>query len=306
MKTKWIVAAVVVGMLLTLAMTVLAGRWFPPGSRATVPYLIPYQGMLEKNGQLVNAIGSDRVSFRVSLWDAPTDGVRVWPEADQISEYEEHSVNVYSGRFAFHIGSEVPYRHVADTDLYLDIQLMGSADPGFVPLGGRQRFVSSPFAVAAERADTDFYVPGRLGVGTDAPDREVDIQGAARVSGELTAAGPVTIDGDMQTNGLLNVLGELQVDGQKPFMWSRYYHPANAVSYDTGMSSDDWWAVIAGFSADWGDIYEDGNRTIVVRCRMVESLSNTWVIEKDFASHNNHEVWTVDVLFIRKRLVDIQ
>jgi hypothetical protein len=133
-------------------------------SDRSVPKQIPYQGVLERDGQLVNAIGGDTVSFRVSLWDSATDGTRVWPEADQVVEYEEHSVNVYDGRFAFNIGSEVPYRHVADTGLYLDIQVMGPDDTDFVPLGGRQRFLSSPFAVAASRSDGDFLVDSNLNV----------------------------------------------------------------------------------------------------------------------------------------------
>lgn len=307
MKPRSIVIGIVVGTLLTLTISVLAGRWVPPGSRTTVPYLIPYQGVLERNGQLVNALDSDTVTFRVSLWDA--DDVRVWPEDDQGYEYEEHSVNVYSGRFALNIGSVVPYRHIADTDLYLDIQVMGPDDDSFVQLGERQRFLSSPFAVAAERSDIDFYVPGKLGVGTDTPDRELDVQGAARaadltVTGSTGLEGAVTVGGDMQTNALLDVLGDLHVDGLRPFMWRQYHRTVAEVTYNTGVSTDDWWAVIAGFHAWNGDVYEDGTHDPIL-CRMVQSAGSWW-IQKDFVSHNTHEKWTVDVLFIRRKLVDAQ
>jgi len=274
---------------LALGLAVLARPGPPEAPRTTVPYVIPYQGVLERNGQLVNAIGGDTVGFRVSLWDAHTGGVRVWPEADQGFEYEEYSVNVYNGRFAFHVGSVVEYRHIADTDLYLDIQVKGPADPDFVPLGGRQRFLSSPYAVAAERADTDFSVPGRLTV--DGPTGLEDM---------------VTVNGDMQTNSLLNILGDLQVDGLQPFMWRQYLSSQPALEVDTGMSTSDWWAVIAGFDAWNGDILEDGAVARIIVCRMVQGGSGTWLIQQDFASHNTHEKWTVDVLFIRKRLVDVQ
>jgi hypothetical protein len=173
---------------------VLAGQGDERIPRGTVPMQIPYQGVLERNGQLVNAIGSDTVSFRVSLYDAPAAGQKVWPSDPSV--YDEHTVNVYNGRFSFSIGSDpqVPYQHVADTPKWLEIQVKGPDDPDFVQLGGRQQFQSAPYAVAAERADTDFLVPGSL-----------TVEGAASVQSALDVDGPITAP-------TLEVSGEATVD----------------------------------------------------------------------------------------------
>ncbi len=154
---KFVVILIVVG-LGGFGLGVYADLISPPPLNS-VPKLIPYQGNLEKDGALVNAIEPDRVNFRVSLWDDLVVGNQVWPAA---GTYEQHSVNVYNGRFAFNIGSAVPYEHIVDTSLFLDIQVMGPGEADFVQLGGRQQFLSAPYAVAAAQADLDFTVPGHL------------------------------------------------------------------------------------------------------------------------------------------------
>jgi len=183
-----------------LILLVLAGA-VSLAQESSGPRQLPYQGVLERNGQLINAIGSDTVSFRVSLWDANSGGTRVWPEADQGTEYEEHSVNVYSGRFAFNIGSEVPYRHVAATDLYLDIQVMGPDDSVFVPLSARQRFRAAPFAVAADRSDTDFSVAGDLQIAGTVTNG-LDVTGTTRTDA-------LSVDANAEVAGDLNVTGSI-------------------------------------------------------------------------------------------------
>lgn len=162
-----------------------------PALAGTVPKLIPYQGVLEKDGVLVNAIGDDQVAFRVNLYDAPEGGNLLWGPQDL-------NANVYSGRFALILG---PYAHTADTPLYLDIQVQGLDDLDFVPLGGRQRLLSSPYAVAADRADTDFAVPGRLDVTGDAwVGGRQDIDTNLGVGGTIEAGGSVIAEGNVVWN----------------------------------------------------------------------------------------------------------
>jgi len=169
-------------LALTFALVAVAA----PVLAGTVPKLIPYQGVLEKDGVLVNAIGDDQVAFRVNLYDAETGGNLLWGPQDL-------DANVYNGRFALVLG---PYVHVADTPEYLDIQVQGPGDPDFVPLGGRQRLLSAPYAVAADRADTDFEVPGRLDVTGDGwvggrhdIDAHLGVGGNAAIGGALFVTG---------------------------------------------------------------------------------------------------------------------
>jgi len=115
-------------------------------TRQSAPLQIPYQGTLERDGVLVNAV-DETVDFRVSLYNSAADGEKLWPAGQDV--YDEHSVNVYSGRFAFNIGSDQEYRPLDDTPLYLDIQVKMAADVDFVPLAGRQQFLYSPQAVTA-------------------------------------------------------------------------------------------------------------------------------------------------------------
>jgi hypothetical protein len=153
----------------------------------SLPLLIPYHGVLEKDGRLVEAAGDQAMTFRVSLYNAAEGGDKVWPaEADV---WDEHTVEVASGRFAFSIGSnpEVPYVHVADTPLWLQIDVQGPDEDEFVALFARQQLQSAPLAVAANRADTDFSVPGALTVGGPA-----DVGGDLDVASSLDAGGAIT------------------------------------------------------------------------------------------------------------------
>ena len=151
-------------------------------------------------------IDSDTVDFRVSLWDAPVAGNKVWPAAADF--YDEHSVNVYEGRFAFDIGSDQPYEHVPDTPLYLDIQVRGPGDADFVQLGGRQRFLSAPYAVAASRSDTGFLVGTDLDVTDTTTTATLAVTGNATVDANLgvgigTPAAPLHVAGDARIDGIL-------------------------------------------------------------------------------------------------------
>lgn len=198
-----ILVAIIAGLFFGLG--VFAGQEDGSAPRGTVPMQIPYQGVLEKNGLLVNAIGEDRVTFRVSLYDAPVAGNKVWPASPDV--YDEHLANVYNGRFALAIGSNpaIPYQHIENTPLYLDIQVMGPDDSVFVPLSARQRLLATPFAVAADRSDTDFSVNGDLQVsgavaGPLAVNNGLDVTGTTGLD-ELTVDNNVAVGGDLTVTG---------------------------------------------------------------------------------------------------------
>ncbi len=108
------------------------------------PLEIPYQGVLEKDGDLI--IGE--VDFQVELYDDQTAGNLLWGP-------ETHSeVSVYSGRFSLVIGSVEPIDRL-DMDIqavFLAVAVKSAGDADFVPLTGRQRLLSSPYAIRSYRA----------------------------------------------------------------------------------------------------------------------------------------------------------
>jgi hypothetical protein len=229
--------AVVLSLTGAFALGVLAGTGLPE-QRKSVPSLIPYQGVLEKNGQPVNAIGEEKVDFRVALFDAVQAGNKVWPVG--VGVYEEHSVNVFNGRFSFQIGSQVDYQHVAATPLFLDVQVSMDSEP-WVQLAQRQQFLSAPYAIAAHRSDTDFLVaqdlnvsghlrvtgsPDDFGADLAGPDQDAGSLSAVRITsgqdhemlldgddistaGELginrSSGNPVAAGGDLQVAGMLKI-----------------------------------------------------------------------------------------------------
>lgn len=322
----------------------------------TVPMLIPYQGMLERDGALVNAIDSETVDFRVSLYNAPVDGTKVWPAGEGV--FDEHSVNVYNGRFAFLIGSDQPYVHVANTPLYLDIQIKTADDADFVPLAGRQLLASAPYSVASARSDVDFQVPGLLSVGTSGHTSDVTISGDGNLGGGIPewlnsgqhtgtaihwgsdnaffgmknrgAGGSSEKDavvyfGDDADDNLIfeNLVGgvlatfqgdnrsvfhgDVQVDGNldvnPPMFAYEVFRSLSPGEYNTGMPTDEWFAMVAGFSAENADFNETGVHAVLMRVRMWP-VDGTWRIQMEVPTHDSTvESWQVSVLFIRRYLV---
>jgi hypothetical protein len=115
---------------------------------------------------------------------------------------------VYNGRFALQIGADKPYQHVADMSLFLEIWIKGPQDQDFVKLGGRQQFLSAPYAIAASRADTDFSVPGQLGVTGN-----TTLQNNLAVSQDTTINRDLYVQRNASIAGILHgrVLGGAQV-----------------------------------------------------------------------------------------------
>jgi hypothetical protein len=222
MKKKKSALGATIACLAAFGLGVLAGPLEESRVDKGVPLLIPYQGWLEQNGSPVNAIGQERVDFRLALFDDPvlTENHRVWPDETIFGDdaWDYHSVNVYSGRFALNIGEDKAYQHIADTPLYLEVQVRGpgaAAQDPYVPLLGRQRFLASPYSVAADRADTDFLVPGSLTAGSAS-------------LGNTTAAALAT-DNDLAVGGNLSVSGNVLQEVSLFGPWSQTECALNTV-----------------------------------------------------------------------------
>ena len=101
MKKPVLTLGIAIACSAAFALGVLAGTRGGPVREKQVPLLIPYQGLLERNGVPVDAIGQQQVDFRVALFDDPelTADHRVWPDETLYGDdaWDYHSVNVYSG-----------------------------------------------------------------------------------------------------------------------------------------------------------------------------------------------------------------
>ena len=93
--------------------------------------------------------------------------------------------------------------------------------------------------------------------------------------------------------------GDIFVAGSKPIQIRRFSCNCDNPNRNTGVSTTDWVAVIAGFypSSNDGD-------TESTRARMYES-GGTWWFKGDLQSPSS-ENWDVDVMFIKRQLVDDQ
>lgn len=93
--------------------------------------------------------------------------------------------------------------------------------------------------------------------------------------------------------------GDIFVAGSKPIQIRRFSCNCDNPNRNTGVSTTDWVAVIAGFypSSNDGD-------TESTRARMYEN-GGTWWFKGDLQSPSS-ENWDVDIMFIKRQLVDDQ
>lgn len=152
----------VIGALATTTFAV-----FADGDPTTdsVPRAMPYQGILEFNGQPVNAFGADAIWIEFALYDG---------EDSQDPVYTQRMpVDVYSGRFTTAIGpvgdDGTPIEQIVQNadELMLGMTLLGE-DPDdesdHTPLNNRQRLLASPYALWSTSA-ANFTVASNLTVG---------------------------------------------------------------------------------------------------------------------------------------------
>ena len=181
----------------TIALALLALAAFTGPARADgdpttddVPRMLPYQGVLELDGEPVEAAGEAALHMGFALYDGP--------DAEQPVYSQPLVVEVFTGRFTATIGpvgigpdgAERPIEAViaAADDLYLGMTLLGDPDDpeDDIPLANRQRIYATPYAMWSTTA-TDISVAGQARVGGD-----LDVAGRARV-GALQVDGPVEL-----------------------------------------------------------------------------------------------------------------
>lgn len=164
----------------------------------------------------------------------------------------------------------------------------------------------------------------KVGIGTSSPNSKLHVHGAENdgATAALTISSgtqQMIVDGNeidanddlfLQNNStgdlkLVNGGGNLEVGGSKPIVIKRFANLyGGAASHDTGFPHTTWSAAIAGFKTWDGDIDEEGT-TNPIFCYLEKGTTN-WLIYVDFASHNNHEYWRVDVMFIKNQMVSLQ
>jgi hypothetical protein len=168
-----------VQITLTLIIAVLA---LAPLATADVPPMINYQG------RLTDASGvplDDTVTLTFTIYDSPTDGVGKWTEMHP-------AVTVTEGFFSIILGSDNPILDTVfnEATRYLGIQVR--TDPELTP---RTRLVSVGYSHRVSTVDgatggtisgdvdiqSDLTVSGKVGIGTNAPTRKLDI--ASSVTG---------------------------------------------------------------------------------------------------------------------------
>ncbi len=126
---------------------------------------------------------------------------------------------------------------------------------------------------------------GRIGMGTDSPQADLQVAGSAIVDGTLDAS-------------------HLRIAGERPFFLKWYTIPAWVGSTDTGISSEDYICVIAGFRALNGDINEGGAGDIMNVFLYPNTETQIWILYHDFRTHGQDENWRIAILGIRKDLVE--
>ena len=159
--TAALLAGALLGVSATVGLTVFADG--DPTTDA-VPRMLPYQGVLELNGQPVNASGDQALAVRFDFFDGPDAQTPIYSQ--------DIDVEVFGGRFTVSIGPTdrggAPLSEVirAADDLHLGMTLLG--DPNTpeddVAMSGRQRILASPYAMWSTSA-TNFTVAAGLDVG---------------------------------------------------------------------------------------------------------------------------------------------
>jgi hypothetical protein len=259
---------------------------------------IPYRGHLDLNGEPQTG----DFDFVFGLYTSPTEGTCGPPETEEcVWNNWFFGVQVFNGAFSVVLGSGIPLPDdVWQNDvLYLDIGVKVAGASTLTQLSGRQKILAVPYATRSETAK-NYTVRGSLVVEGTTTLAATNINGATNISG-----GDLTIE----STSSINVLGNLSVDDQKPFKFKRYNDITGNNMYDTGVSNVEWYAVIAGFNAKDGDIYEGGEPDSIIRCLLIEcppisGNPDNWCIWPELTSQNNHEEWDVIVLFIRRKLVE--
>ena len=227
---------------------------------------------------------------------------RLWSAAASGADFgwyignNERMVLNNSGRLFTHNGFE------SNGSIYSGnrIQSAGGflADGGAPGPGGN---LNNGYAFGSGNGDNDSGMysstDGHIDFYTDSQKRVTVNNAGQTTQGSITATQNIQANQNLTVAGQANLNGNVRIDGDYPIKIERYTNLGDDISHDTGYSTADWNAVIAGFQANDGDIQED-NAGRIIQMKMVK-IGGSWYIWADFRTHNNNESWDVDVMFIR-------
>jgi len=126
----------------------------------------------------------------------------------------------------------------------------------------------------------------------------------ARNNGEPSTLYLNHSSGNTDVGSNLNVDGDITVNNIAPIMIRRYSLGSHYdIGHNTGVSTTDYSAAIIGADFGWLDYDEDGGGH-GWRLLMDKRSDGTWQINGAMHAHQDPPDWTVDVMFIRKELVD--
>lgn len=178
----------VLAMLSTAFVAGVSVSVLADGNPATdgVPRVIPYQGVLELDGQPFNG----EVSIGFSIYAASSGGAPLWSE--------ERTVSVYNGTFAVSLGSITP---IAATLLAADSLWVGITVDG-LEMTNRQNITPVPYALWSAQS-SDLTVA-----------RDASIARNLSVVGTATFGNTVNVGGRLTATSGLTVLGVLNLPSQ--------------------------------------------------------------------------------------------
>jgi hypothetical protein len=219
--------------VLALTGAFAAGRYaLADGPTPAAPRVIPYEGILELNGESV----AGTRSFAFEIWDSPgTGGTKLWP-IDATPDGLLESVPITNGRFAVQLGGDgmdaLPDAVFSAPATYLTVAVDGT------PLSNRQRLVNPWLAangpvtingtldVNGALVASTATVEGGLGVGGDARVTGLDYDGTAGGVLRLGSTSPMVLDDDEinasvgerlylnpRTRAGVKIVGDQEADG---------------------------------------------------------------------------------------------
>ena len=201
-KVFLISIGMVVGGLMFSVLSVMAD--ITPSTQG-IPPVIPYQGVLELNGQPVNRMGDRAMWIEFQIYTSPSAGDILYRQRLQ--------VEIYQGRFTALIGpsGEGGGRLIdviqSSAELYLGMVLLGDnleAADDDIAMSNRQRLMSTPYAMWASGASQftvqrDLTVGGNITTNNDLQANQISASAANLNSLEVTGNANI---GGINTNSL--------------------------------------------------------------------------------------------------------
>jgi hypothetical protein len=203
-----VVGAITLGLLVVYGLLSLLGLAQLPSALASgisqqdapyalTPAVINYQGTLRKiDGSLIN----DVFTMTFKLYNDPVGGTLLHEETIE-------NVNVRDSLFTVLIGDTKPLDpEIFKGKVYVGVQVEN--DTEMVP---RQRIAPAAFAIQLTNGvfvDRD----GRVGVGTQDPQAQLEVNGNTKVTGNMNITGNAEMAGSLNVDGVITSLSTVPSD----------------------------------------------------------------------------------------------